>query len=392
MAKMKKADQGLEYIAYRFYGIPSDMDKELELKTFGCCRYLWNRMLGDHNELYHTVGNVPDNTPADYKDLDECQWLNGVDSLALANVQMNLKHAFDRFYEGISRYPKFKSKKWSRKSYTTNALYQKKKDGSTGCNIVLDEQAGTLKLPKHKDLVMLRMHRKPRAGGRLKSVTVSMEPDGKFYYSILMEYQKQSRIRNIDPEKAIALDMSLPKFYIDDHGKSPEFPKPYRNMEKRLATEQRKLSRKQRGSANYERQRQKVAKLHAKTKHQRSDFLHKLSCQITEEYDIIGIEDLDMSAVKQALRFGKSVSDNGWGMFIDMVGYKAERKGKILIRVSKWFPSSKKCFRCEHIHKELKLSDRIYICPVCGNVMDRDEQAAQNIREETVRIWREQHQ
>lgn len=196
--KRKKSTTPCELIPYRFCGVPSECDAVLEAKTFGCCRYLWNRMLGDRNTLYQEIGSIPNNTPADYKDLDECLWLNEIDSLALANVSLNLQDAFDRFFKGTSRYPKFKSKKWAKKSYTTNAVYGKSKKGNITCNIKLDETAGTLKLPKHKDLIKLIVHRPIRPGGKLKSVTVTLEPDGKTYYSILMEYlstllQKQNQ-------------------------------------------------------------------------------------------------------------------------------------------------------------------------------------------------------
>lgn len=125
MAKRKKNTTACERIAYRFYGIPSERDAVLENKTFGCCRYLWNRMLGDHNTLYAEIGSVPDNTPADYKDLDECSFLNEVDSLALANTALNLDTAFERFFKKNGGYPKFKAKKRAKRSYTTNAVYQK---------------------------------------------------------------------------------------------------------------------------------------------------------------------------------------------------------------------------------------------------------------------------
>lgn len=176
----KKTSNGkCEQMAYRFYGIPSKQDAAQEDKTFGCCRYLWNRMLGDHNTLYSEIGEVPANTPADYKDLDECIWLNEVDSLALANVQLNLDSAFSRFFKKTARYPNFKSRKFAKKSYTTNAVYLKKKDGSICCNISLDPVSGLLKLPKHKDPVQLRLHRSIRPDGKLKSVTVTMESEGK---------------------------------------------------------------------------------------------------------------------------------------------------------------------------------------------------------------------
>ena len=123
MAKRKKKDAACELVAYRFYGVPSEQDAVQEDKTFGCCRYLWNRMLGDHNTLYAEIGHVPNNTPADYKDLDECLFLNEVDSLALANTALNLDAAFERFFKKTGGYPRFKAKKRAKRSYTTNAVY-----------------------------------------------------------------------------------------------------------------------------------------------------------------------------------------------------------------------------------------------------------------------------
>ena len=189
MAKRKKKDAACELVAYRFYGVPSEQDAVQEDKTFGCCRYLWNRMLGDHNTLYAEIGHVPNNTPADYKDLDECLFLNEVDSLALANTALNLDAAFERFFKKTGGYPRFKAKKRAKRSYTTNAVYGSYK-GRPTCNIHLNTSNGLLKLPKHQDPVRLKLHRPVKPGGKLKSVIITQEPDGKRYYSILMEYPK----------------------------------------------------------------------------------------------------------------------------------------------------------------------------------------------------------
>ena len=180
--------------------------------------------------------------------------------------------------------------------------------------------------------------------------------------------------------------MSAPHLYVDSNGELADFEKPYKKLQEKLAREQRKLSHRQKDSKNYEKQRQVVARLHAKIKHQRKDRLHKLSEQLAREYDLISIEDLDMSALKQTLNLGKSYSDNGWGMFVTMLLYKGKRNGCYIIKIDKWFPSSKTCSECGYVHKELKLSDRTYVCPVCGNLIDRDEQAAINIDLEGLRI------
>ena len=159
----------------------------------------------------------------------------------------------------------------------------------------------------------------------------------------------------------------------------------FRKNEKRLAREQRKLSRCVKGSHNYVRQKKKVARCHEKIRSQRRDYLHKLSRRITDQYDIVAVEDIDMKAMGQCLHFGKSVQDNGYGMFRNMLDYKLAWKGKKLVKIDRFFPSSKKCSKCGKIKKELKLSERVYHC-TCGNEMDRDRNAAINIREEARRM------
>lgn len=247
-------------------------------------------------------------------------------------------------------------------------------------------------LPKMKTEIKLRLHRKIPENMILKNCTCTLEPNGKWMFSLQFSIVQSQDLLSIFDKKEIrhiGLDMSLPKLYIDSNGESADFCKPYRNLEKKIAKEQRKLSRMQKFSSNYMKQKQHLANLYAKAKHQRSDMLHKLSCKLTDAYDLITIEDLNMAAMKQALSFGKSVSDNGWGMFVNLLEYKAARKGVLLLFVDKWFPSSKTCHRCGYIHKELQLSDRQYLCPACGHVMDRDVQAAKNIDEEGFRIFYE---
>ena len=185
--------------------------------------------------------------------------------------------------------------------------------------------------------------------------------------------------------------MSLPHLFVDSNGDFPSyvnqnqivsFEKHYKKLEDRITKEQRKLSLMIKDSNNYKKQCQKIAKLYAKAKHQRNDFLHQIAVRLAMEYDVISIEDLNMAAMKKSLHFGKSVSDNGWGNFTRILQEKCDRNGSLLIKVDKWFPSSKQCIKCKRIYKELTLNDRTYICPCCGNVLDRDYQAAMNIDEE----------
>ena len=165
-----------------------------------------------------------------------------------------------------------------------------------------------------------------------------------------------------------------------------EFEKFYRNAEKKLAREQRRLSHMVKDSSNYQKQKLKIARLHSKIKNQRNDFLHQLSIRLARTYDVISIEDLNLSGMKKSLRLGKSVSDNGWGNFTAMLERKCRNNGALVIRVSKWFPSSKTCSCCGYIHHELELSDRTYVCPNCGAIIDRDINASINIDEEGLRL------
>ena len=139
-------------------------------------------------------------------------------------------------------------------------------------------------------------------------------------------------------------------------------------------------------SSNYARQCKKIAGLYAKTKHRRNDFLHQMACRLARDYDVIAVEDLNMAAMKRSLNFGRSVSDNAWGTFLTILEGQCKKYGHMLLFVSKWFPSTKTCLSCGYIHKEITMKDRTYICPSCGHVMDRDHQAAVNLREEALRI------
>lgn len=358
--------------AYKFRIYPNAEQRIMLAKTFGCVRFIYNRMLSDKIKYYEETKQKLNNTPAQYK--KEFEWLKEVDSLALANAQMNLQTAYNNFFRSPKvGFPKFKSKKSSRRSYMTNCV---------NGNIVVEN--GRLKLPKI-GFVKLKQHRFIPAYYKLKSVTVSQTPSGKYYASILFEYENQ--VQEQDLHNFLGLDFSMRGLYKDSNGNEPQYPRYYRQAEKRLKREQRKLSHMQKGSKNRDKQRIKVAKLHEKVVNQRKDFLHKRSRQIVGAYDCVCIEDLDMKAMSQALNFGKSVSDNGWGMFVTFLKYKLEELGKRLVKVDKFFASSQICNVCGYKNTAAKnLSVRAWDCPECGTHHDRDINAAINIRNEGMRI------
>jgi len=350
--------------AFKFRLYPNAEQRILLAKTFGCVRFIYNRMLSDKISYYAETKENLKPTPAQYK--IEFPWLCEVDSLALANAQLNLEKAYRNYFRDKSvGFPRFKSKHRGLNSYTTNLV---------NGNIELSN--GALKLPR-LGKAKIKQHRQIPEGYRLKSVTVSLTSSGKYFASILYEYDAE--IQPVEPIRVLGLDFSMPELYVDSNGDIPEYPRPYRQAQERLAREQRKLSRRKKGGKNRQKQKRKVARLHEHIANQRKDFLHKQSRQIANAYDAVCVEDLNMSGMSQALNFGKSVSDNGWGSFTQMLNYKLSEQGKHFVKIDKWFPSSKKCSHCGAIKDKLPLSERTYSCE-CGLVCDRDVNAAINIR------------
>ena len=351
--------------AYKFRLYPNKEQEILFNKTFGCVRFIFNKMLGDKIEHYKETKEKLNNTPAQYK--KEFEWLKEVDSLALANAQMNLQTAYNNFFRSPKTgFPKFKSKKKNKNSYTTN--------NQSGTIDIVDKY---IKLPK-VGLVKMKQHRIIPSEQKIKSATISKTPSGKYYISILVEYEQYIPNIQLDKNKALGLDYASPSFYVDSQNREADYPRFYRIALDKLAKEQRKLSLMKYSSNNYYKQKLKVAKLHEHISNQRKDWIHKLSTKLANEYDYICVEDINMQNMAQSLKLGKSTNDNGFGMFRVILGYKLSERGKMLVKIDKWFPSSKMCRFCGNINKELTLADRIWTCS-CGAIINRDENAAINI-------------
>ena len=288
------------------------------------------------------------NTPAQYK--AEYPWLKETDSLALANAQQNLKQAFKNFFTNpASGFPKYKSKKDHRCSYTTN--------NQKGTIKLKD---GKIKLPKI-GWIRIKQHRFLPKDAQLKSATITKISSGKYYVSVLFGCENQAA--EMKQKRSLGLDFSMRELYRDSNGNEPKYPGYYREVEKKVKREQRKLSKMQR------------------------DFLHKQSRKLVDHYEIICIEYLDMKAMAKSLHLGKSVADNGWGMFTGFLQYKLEEEGKCLVKIDKFYASSQLCPVCGYKNSETKdLSVREWDCPVGKTHHNRDINAAKNIHDEGMRL------
>lgn len=375
----KKQKEGFSNKAIKYRLYPTKDQLIFIHKTIGCCRLLWNLMLTDRQKHYKETGKTLKSTPTKYKNLPEYSFMREVDSLALCNVQLNLELAYSNFFQGLAKFPKLKSKKKSRASYTTN--------NSTKIDTIYITEH-SVRLPKVGE-IKANIHKKPNEHWIIKSATVSEEKDGSVYVSILFEYKDETKqIEKSEIKSAIGLDYKSDGFYVDSEGNTCGSPKYLRKSEKRLARLARKLSKKQEGSNNREKVRLKKAKLDRHVSNQRKDFLHKLSTEIANQYDLVCVEDINLKAISNnEFHLGKSTNDNGYGMFRDMLAYKLKERGKYFIRVGKFFPSTQLCSNCGRKHK-LTLSERTYKCE-CGLVIDRDINAAINILHEGIRILQE---
>ena len=368
-------------IKYRIY--PTDEQKQFILFNVGCCRKVWNLMLNDKIDYYKENKLMLNNTPSMYKSL--FSFLKEADSSSLANVQINLNTAYKSFFKKKSKFPKYKSKKYSRTSYTTSCINN---------NIeVLDNYIKLPKLGKVKAII----HRNCPDGYILKSATVSMEKDLTFYCSLLYEYEQKELDYQINIKNSIGLDYKSDGFYVDSNSDTLGSPKYFRKAQDKLAKEQKKLSKMQgyrkgeHKSKNFEKQQIKVNKIYRHIANQRLNFAHEQSTKIANSYDIVCVESLNLRNMSnKGFKNGKATMDNGFGMFLNLLDYKLLDRGKVLIKVDKFYPSSQICYTCGYKNTKTKdLKIRKITCPCCNTTYDRDENAAKNILKEGLRLYQE---
>ena len=372
----------IKHKSYKFRLYPTEEQKVIFTKTFGCSRAIWNMMLADKIKYYKDTGKTLNNTPAQYK--KDYPWLKEVDSLALANVQLNLQKAHQSFFKNKSHFgfPNFKSKKKAyNQSYRTN--------NQKGLIVINNNK---IRLPKI-GWIRLKQHRKTT--GLIKSATISKTATGKYFISILCEIEENIKTFP-KTNSSIGIDLGLEYFAILSTGEKIENPRYLVRASKKLAKEQKILSRRgllarQRGKSlndcsNYQKQRLKVAKLHEKISNQRRDFLHKLSTTIVKNHDMICMEDLSSKNLMKNHRLARAIGDASWSEFVRMLEYKADWYEKQVSKISRWFPSSQICSNCKMNSGKKPLYVREWTCEHCQTHHDRDLNASVNILNEGLKI------
>ena len=370
-------------IRYRLY--PTHEQQILINETFGHSRFVYNKMLRFSKDAYDKGEKFVSRNNFNYRLTalkEEFVWLCDVDSTALTSATDALAAAFNNFFAKRAKFPAF-HKKQINESYTSKKIH-----GSN--NIALGSKY--VKLPK-LGYVKAKIHKMPDPNWLIKSATVSRDSDGKFYVSILFEFDEPVNTYVADTHNAIGLDYASDGLYVDNNGNVGTNHKYYRESHAKLAKAQRKLSRMkgskkhEKKSSNYLKQLRKVNKIHKHIANQRKDNLHKLSTEIANRYDVVCVEDLNMKAMSnKGFGNGKATLDNGYGSFVSMLDYKLSARNKYLIKVDKWYPSSQICHACGTLHPEMKdLKIRTMSCD-CGLVIGRDQNAAINILNEGLRI------
>ena len=355
---------------YKFELQPTKEQKILLDKHFGCIRYVYNFFL-DQKKVQYQSNKKSDNyykqaaTLTELKKNEETIWLKEVNSQSLQFALRCLDTAYVNFFRGNAKFPRFKSKK--NKNSFTIPQFAKLQDGR-------------FYAPKFKEGIKVNVHREVK--GEIGKCTLTKTPTGKYFVSILSEelYKPKEKTGAV-----CGIDLGLKDFVITSDGIKFKNNKYTRQYEKELAKSQKHLSRKKKGSNSFERQRRKTARIHEKITNSRMDNLHKVTHKLINDYDIIALEDLNIKGMVKNHKLSKHISDASWGTFVRLLEYKANWNDKEIVKISRFYPSSKTCSKCGWINQNLNLSDREWTCHN-GHRLDRDLNAAQNILKEGLNI------
>lgn len=377
----------LKHKAYKFRIYPTTEQEILIAKTIGCARFVFNHFLAKWEATYKATGkglsygSCSKEIPVLKQELD---WLKEVDSTSVQNSIKHLAEAYDRFFKKQNERPRFKSKRNPVQSYKTNIQ-------GTSQLPEVSIIGNKLKLPKLK---WVRFANSKKVEGRILSATIRWSVTGKYFVSLQVEQEVDELPKT---GSTIGVDVGLRRFAVLSDGTVYQNDRYFRTLEKRLAREQRKLSRRRlialnrniklSEARNYQKQKRKVARIHEKIANKRTDFLHKVSTEIVKNHDVIGIETLQVKNMQKDRKLSKSISDVSWSALFRMLAYKADWYGKTVVKVSRTFASSQLCSSCGHRHKDVvHLGLREWTCPGCGVHHDRDVNAGLNLKREAERI------
>jgi putative transposase len=359
---------------YRFRIFPTAKQEQNLARHFGHSRFVYNYFLNQRKEQYQS-DKKSDNYYKQAANLTKLkkeegtEWLKEVNSQTLQFALKSLDSAYTNFFRGNAMFPRFKSRR-NKNSFTVPQFGR------------IDD--GKLNIPKFKEGIKIKMHRELK--GKIGKMSITRTPTGKYFVSIFTE-QEIKQLPKTD--KALGIDLGLKDFVITSDNKKFKNNRYTKQYARELKKAQQHLSRKQKGSNGFEKQKLKVAKIHEKIANSRLDTLHKVSYKLVRDNQLIAIEDLNVKGMIKNRKLSKHIADASWGNFVNLLQYKADWYGREVVKINRWYPSSKTCNECGWIYQDLNLSDREWTCKN-GHVLDRDENAAKNILKEGLKIYGEE--